>query len=80
MASTEWWQRGPVEGVPAVLQPLAQRAPVTPGDGADLQSLLVAIDRLGYTPAELLLVHPERRSASARYRRDCPWRYDAADR
>ena len=23
MASTEWWQRGPVEGVPAVLQPVA---------------------------------------------------------
>ena len=23
MADTEWWQRGPVEGVPAVLQPIA---------------------------------------------------------
>ena len=23
MASTEWWQRGPIEGVPAVLQPVA---------------------------------------------------------
>ena len=23
MASTEWWQRGPVEGVPGVLQPVA---------------------------------------------------------
>jgi uncharacterized damage-inducible protein DinB len=23
MAKTEWWQRGPVEGVPGVLQPLA---------------------------------------------------------
>src|SRR6187200_1303334 len=23
MASTEWWQRGPVDGVPAVLQPIA---------------------------------------------------------
>ena len=23
MASTEWWQRGPVDGVPAVLQPVA---------------------------------------------------------
>ncbi|HTL05290.1 MAG TPA: DinB family protein [Gemmatimonadales bacterium] len=23
MADTEWWQRGPVEGVPAVLQPVA---------------------------------------------------------
>jgi hypothetical protein len=23
MATTEWWQRGPVEGVPAVLQPVA---------------------------------------------------------
>jgi uncharacterized damage-inducible protein DinB len=23
MASTEWWQRGPLEGVPAVLQPVA---------------------------------------------------------
>lgn len=23
MAGTEWWQRGPVEGVPAVLQPVA---------------------------------------------------------
>lgn len=23
MANTEWWQRGPVEGVPAVLQPVA---------------------------------------------------------
>lgn len=23
MASTEWWQRGPVEGVPAILQPVA---------------------------------------------------------
>jgi len=23
MASTEWWQRGPVEGIPAVLQPVA---------------------------------------------------------
>ena len=23
MASTEWWQRGPVDGVPAVLQPAA---------------------------------------------------------
>lgn len=23
MASTEWWQRGPIEGVPAVLQPIA---------------------------------------------------------
>jgi hypothetical protein len=23
MAKTEWWQRGPVEGVPAVLQPVA---------------------------------------------------------
>src|SRR6185437_4320548 len=23
MANTEWWQRGPVEGVPALLQPLA---------------------------------------------------------
>ena len=23
MASTEWWQRGPIDGVPAVLQPVA---------------------------------------------------------
>ena len=23
MANTEWWQRGPIEGVPAVLQPVA---------------------------------------------------------
>lgn len=23
MASTEWWQRGPVEGIPGVLQPVA---------------------------------------------------------
>ena len=23
MASTEWWQRGPIEGVPGVLQPVA---------------------------------------------------------
>ena len=23
MATTEWWQRGPIEGVPAVLQPVA---------------------------------------------------------
>src|SRR5579862_5847727 len=23
MASTEWWQRGPVNGIPAVLQPIA---------------------------------------------------------
>jgi hypothetical protein len=23
MASTEWWQRGPVEGVPDILQPVA---------------------------------------------------------
>ena len=23
MASTEWWQRGPIEGVPDVLQPVA---------------------------------------------------------
>jgi len=23
MASTEWWQRGPIEGIPAVLQPVA---------------------------------------------------------
>ena len=23
MAKTEWWQRGPVDGVPAVLQPVA---------------------------------------------------------
>ena len=23
MAETEWWQRGPVDGVPAVLQPVA---------------------------------------------------------
>jgi hypothetical protein len=23
MAETEWWQRGPIEGVPAVLQPVA---------------------------------------------------------
>jgi uncharacterized damage-inducible protein DinB len=23
MADTEWWQRGPIEGVPAVLQPVA---------------------------------------------------------
>jgi DinB family protein len=23
VASTEWWQRGPIEGVPAVLQPVA---------------------------------------------------------
>lgn len=23
MASTEWWQRGPVDGVPAILQPVA---------------------------------------------------------
>ena len=23
MADTEWWQRGPVDGVPAVLQPVA---------------------------------------------------------
>lgn len=23
MAQTEWWQRGPVEGIPAVLQPVA---------------------------------------------------------
>ena len=23
MASTEWWQRGPIEGVPALLQPVA---------------------------------------------------------
>lgn len=23
MANTEWWQRGPVDGIPAVLQPVA---------------------------------------------------------
>lgn len=23
MASTEWWQRGPIDGVPAILQPIA---------------------------------------------------------
>jgi hypothetical protein len=23
MANTEWWQRGPIEGIPAVLQPIA---------------------------------------------------------
>src|SRR5215212_12240693 len=23
MANTEWWQRGPIDGVPAVLQPVA---------------------------------------------------------
>src|SRR4026209_1283159 len=23
MANTEWWRRGPIEGVPAVLQPIA---------------------------------------------------------
>lgn len=23
MANTEWWQRGPIEGVPAILQPVA---------------------------------------------------------
>ena len=23
MADTEWWQRGPVDGVPAMLQPVA---------------------------------------------------------
>ena len=23
MAETEWWQRGPIDGVPAVLQPIA---------------------------------------------------------
>src|SRR4029077_17256528 len=23
MANTEWWQRGPVDGIPAVLQPIA---------------------------------------------------------
>src|ERR1700742_3449613 len=23
MANTEWWQRGPIDGVPAVLQPIA---------------------------------------------------------
>ena len=23
MANTEWWQRGPIEGIPAVLQPVA---------------------------------------------------------
>jgi DinB family protein len=23
MASTEWWQRGPIDGIPAVLQPVA---------------------------------------------------------
>src|SRR3954467_10977155 len=23
MASTEWWQRGPIDGVPSVLQPVA---------------------------------------------------------
>src|SRR5690349_14147423 len=23
MASTEWWQRGPIDGVPALLQPVA---------------------------------------------------------
>ena len=23
MAQTEWWQRGPVDGVPAMLQPVA---------------------------------------------------------
>src|SRR5476651_2310401 len=23
MANTEWWQRGPVDGVPAILQPVA---------------------------------------------------------
>ncbi len=24
MANTEWWQRGPIDGIPAVLQPIAQ--------------------------------------------------------
>src|SRR4249920_1331219 len=23
MANTEWWQRGPIDGIPAVLQPIA---------------------------------------------------------
>ena len=23
MASTEWWQRGPIDGIPVVLQPVA---------------------------------------------------------
>ena len=23
MSSTEWWQRGPIDGIPAVLQPIA---------------------------------------------------------
>ena len=23
MANTEWWQRGPIDGIPAVLQPVA---------------------------------------------------------
>src|SRR5712671_1245511 len=23
MANTEWWQRGPIDGVPAILQPIA---------------------------------------------------------
>ena len=41
---------------------LARARPGTPGlngDQEDLQSLLVAIDRLGYTPAELLQHYPE---------------------
>src|SRR4029077_7900539 len=23
MANTEWWQRGPIDGIPAILQPIA---------------------------------------------------------
>jgi hypothetical protein len=23
MANTEWWQRGPIDGIPVVLQPVA---------------------------------------------------------
>jgi hypothetical protein len=41
---------------------LAHARPATPGAGAaaeDLQSVLVAIDRIGWTPAELLAAYPE---------------------
>jgi hypothetical protein len=40
---------------------LADALPGTPGAGAppeDLQSVLVAIDRIGWTPAELLRAYP----------------------
>ncbi len=44
MANTEWWQRGPIEGVPAVLQPVAHI----------LLQVRESVDELvhGLTPAE----------------------------